>query len=395
LVLRLILRAEVVRRVTMSITSAVSQHPVAADAVAELSRALGDTAELYGVFVTNGYDLDAVGAAIEQWCGGRVFGCTSAGNIGPAGYALGGITAVAFTGGDLQARTVSIGPLTDVADAVDDAASALADLRPADRRPAESRDPTGRASFAVLLADSLTQNEDRLAATLSAVLGDVPMIGGCAGDDYASTGTAVYLDGRFVPDHATLTLVTTTTPFRLFRLQHHEHTDFVLVATDADPDRRVIHEFNGRPAATAYAHALGLTVDALTPAVLAAHPLMLRAGGSSWVRTVAALHLDGSFAVLAAVDRGDVLRVGNAVDVLGKVEATFAALHADLGPFAGVLAFDCVLRRVEFEEMGLDDRVGRVLAKNRVVGCSTNGELFNGMHMNQTLLGVAFGGGVG
>jgi hypothetical protein len=65
-------------------------------------------------------------------------------------------------------------------------------------------------------------------------------------------------------------------------------------------------------------------------------------------------------------------------------------VHADLGSLSGMLVFDCVLRRLECEQHGLTDRVGALLAAHRAVGFSTYGEQFNGMHMNQTLVAVAF-----
>lgn len=40
---------------------------------------------------------------------------------------------------------------------------------------------------------------------------------------------------------------------------------------------------------------------------------------------------------------------------------------------------------------GLKDRVGEVFCRNNTVGFSTYGEQFHGVHVNQTLTGVAFG----
>jgi hypothetical protein len=362
--------------------SAASHLPEGAAAVAEIADALGAHADLYTAFVSTGYDLDAVGQALKRHFGDRVVGCTSSGNIGPNGYDRTGICAAALTGGGLQARTITVGPLDDTATAVEQAGSALAGLR------AELGDGDG---FAILLTDGLTRNEDLLAANLMAALGDVPIVGGSAGDDLTFAHTAVYHDGKFLANTATVTLVRAEAPFRLLRLQHHETTDTILVATDVDADRRIIREFNGRPAAPAYAEAVGAELADIGPTTFSTHPLLLRAGGSSWIRSIAAVNDDGSLNMFARVDTGDVLWLGRPVGMLDKLAERFDAVGTELGSISAMLTFDCILRRLEFEERGLADEVGAFLAEHRAIGFSTYGEQFNGMHMNQTLVAVAFG----
>lgn len=363
-----------------AVASADSHQSDPVAAVAEIAAALGTEADLYAVFVAPGYDLDPVGRMLKHHFGDRVIACTSSGNIGPRGYDRTGICAVALTGG-LRVRTVTLGPLDDPPSAVERAAADLAELR--------SEVGDGE-SFAILLTDGLTRNEDLLAANLMAELGDVPIIGGSAGDDLTFQYTAVYHDGTFSPNLASVTLVYADAPFRLIRLQHHEATGTVLIATDVDPDRRVVRAFNGRPAAQAYAEAVGMRVDELNHTVYGKHPLLLNAAGSAWVRGIAATNPDGTLSMFARVDLGDVLRVGCPRGTLDKLEHQIAAVEAELGPISGMLAFDCVLRRLEFEEQQISERVGDFLAEHGVVGFSTYGEQFNGMHMNQTLVAVAF-----
>jgi hypothetical protein len=211
------------------VTSAVSGNPDASAAVAELARSLGDTAALFVVLVAPGYDLDAVATAVDGWCGDRVIGCTSSGNIGPHEYERTGICAIALSGGGLRTRTIRVDALADTSVEADQAGVDLSAMHGM---------WAGSDGFAILLVDGLNKREDRLVATLMATLGDVPIIGGSAGDDLTFSRTAVLCDGRFVDDGATLTMVTLDAPFQLFRLQHHEASDVILVATDAAPDLR-------------------------------------------------------------------------------------------------------------------------------------------------------------
>jgi hypothetical protein len=179
-------------------------------------------------------------------------------------------------------------------------------------------------------------------------------------------------------------------PFRLFRVQHHETTETVLVATDVDPDRRIVRAFNGRPAAQAYAEAVGIPWNQITPTTFSRHPLLLNAGGSSWIRSIAEIVADDFLRFFARVDVGDVLRLGRPEAMLEKLGARLDAVEAELGSIGGMLVFDCILRRLEFDSEGVTEQAGALLATHHASGFSTYGEQFNGMHMNQTLVAVAF-----
>jgi hypothetical protein len=365
----------------VAVRSAVSHHPEALHAVRDLADALGRTAELYVVFVAPGYDLAVVGPALRDAFGERVIGCTSAGNIGPDGYDPAGICGVALTGGGLSTRTVVLDPLDDPCAAVEDNGDAFAELR------AGLGDGDG---FAVLLTDGLRGNEDLLAARLMAAMGDVPLIGASAADDLTFRRTAVYHSGSFKENLATVTIVRSDAPFRLLRVQHHETTGTVLVATDVDADRRIVRAFNGRPAAQAYAEAVGMPLGEITPMTFSQHPLLLNAGGSSWVRSIAGITGHDFLRMLARVDVGDVLRLGRPEAMLEKLRSRLDTVAVELGSISGMLVFDCVLRRLEFENEGMAEQVGALLAAHHATGLSSYGEQFNGMHMNQTLVAVAF-----
>jgi hypothetical protein len=346
--------------------SATSHQPDALLAVGDVADALGRDADLYAVFVAPGYDLAVVGPALHQAFGERVIGCTSAGNIGPDGYEHAGICALALSGGGLCVRTIVLRPLDDPFALVDENGAAIAELRACIE---------GGDGFAILLTDGLGGNEDLLAANLMAALGDVPIIGASAGDDLTFHRTAVYHDGSFAANLATVAAVRLDAPFRLFRVQHHETTETVLVATDVDPDRRIVRAFNGRPAAQT---------------TFSRHPLLLNAGGSSWIRSIAEIVADDFLRFFARVDVGDVLRLGRPEAMLEKLGARLDAVEAELGSIGGMLVFDCILRRLEFDSEGVTEQAGALLATHHASGFSTYGEQFNGMHMNQTLVAVAF-----
>ena len=71
-----------------------SAKPVSAAAAAELRELIGgDEAGLAFVFASNHYDRDALADALRREFGAvAMIGCTTAGEIGPQGYADGGIS---------------------------------------------------------------------------------------------------------------------------------------------------------------------------------------------------------------------------------------------------------------------------------------------------------------
>ena len=82
-------------------------------------------------------------------------------------------------------------------------------------------------------------------------------------------------------------------------------------------------------------------------------------------------------------------------DMLGALEAAFAGLTADLGELQGMLVCDCILRNLEATREGHKEAYGEIFRRHHAVGFSTYGEQYAGVHINQTLTGIAIGGGEG
>jgi hypothetical protein len=66
-------------------------------------------------------------------------------------------------------------------------------------------------------------------------------------------------------------------------------------------------------------------------------------------------------------------------------------VRADIGPPQLVLGCDCILRKLEISQSSLTDRVGEMFMRNNAIGFNTYGEQFQGVHINQTLVGIAIG----
>jgi hypothetical protein len=369
------------------VAAAGSGHPDPAVALAEVAQQLDAAigpAQLYLVFVAVPYPLESLSRALTARWAGRVAACTSAGNLGGGSMYTDRLWVVALAGDPMEVLSIPIGPLDELP----------ARLPKVEIQVRHWRRRTGALNqFGLLMVDGLSRREELLADTLATMLDDIPLVGGSAGDDQELTHTAVFAGDRLVANHAVLTLVALAAPFSLFAVQHYLPGEHALVITDAAPDDRLVRTINGVPAAAALAQALGIPTAELTADLVGSHPLILRSAGEDWVRAVSRVLDDGSLEFFGAIRTGAVLRVGRAHQAAATLRGTFDALSESLGGLSGVLAFDCVLRRLEFERTGQREEIEDVLRDFEVSGFSTYGEQFNGLHLNQTMVGVAFGVG--
>jgi hypothetical protein len=336
------------------------------------------------LFAEPGVDFVDLAAALARAVKGvPTMACSSAGVITPDGLVENGVCGVALHASAFQA---SVAYIDDVdAFRVSEAAALVKDLR--GRVPSE--DP--KETFAFLMIDGLSVREEGVSSALFHALDGIQMFGGSAADGFAFERCQVLVGDRFVSGGAAVALVHSRLPFSVFKAHHVVATDTRMVVTGATPERRVVTEIDGEAAAAAYARALGVPVSALTPELCAEHPVAVRLGGTLFIRSVARVSPDGSLTFLCAVEEGLVLTLTRSGDLAGSLETTLHELTLRLGPLQAVLACDCILRRVEADAHGDRAALNRIWSRHRVVGFHTYGEQYNGMHVNQTFTGVAFG----
>lgn len=374
---------------TLSVKKGVSRQTDVRLAVAELRAAIEQPENRLVIFYcARSFDREllaaCINAAFPDVC---VIGCTTAGEITPEGYLGGTLTGVSFAGPDLDvaATAIALSPMDRMAagDAVDGLIRGMG-LR-------NGLPPNGTDTFAYVLADGMSMQEEALVSVTHSHLHGIELVGGSAGDDTEFGKTWVYWQGEFRREIAALALVRTGHPFKVFRTQHFVHSDKRMVVTRADPATRRVYEINGLPAAPEYARLIGLDVAELTPLVFATHPVVVRIGGQYFVRSVAYVMEDDSLQFFCAIDEGVVLTIAKGVDLVENLRNAFTDVRSSIGQPLVVLGCDCLLRRLEIQRDGIEDAVSRIFRDNEVVGFTTYGEQINAMHVNQTFTGIAIG----
>jgi len=371
-----------------------SQAPDARQAIAELHRLIGgpDIACVI-LFCSPQYDIDAIAAATREHFGDTpVFGCTTAGEIGPFGYINGGVCGIGFPREDFVVAATLIDDLAgfELSSTIERtrAAAAERDRAAAAAFPDSPITPKG---FALLLIDGLSVREEQVVSAVATTLGDTPLVGGSAGDDLNFRRTWILYDGRFVTNAAVLILIATRRRVSVFKTEHFLNTERKVVVTGANPAARIVTELNAEPAAFEYARMVGLTGENLSPRIFAAHPLMVRVGGLYHVRAIQKVNPDQSLTFFCAIDEGLVLTIARSVDVVHDLEDLFARIQTEVGEPDLIIGCDCVLRNIEIEAQQLKGTVSELFVRNGVIGFCTYGEQFHSMHVNQTFTGVAIG----
>lgn len=335
------------------------------------------------LFCSGDYDLEQLGRAIQRTIAAPVAACTSAGQIGAGGFERGGISGVSLHSNDLEMRPLLLSPLSlcqSQAVSLAREHASRAALRP------------GMRSFGLLMVDGFSLWEEYVAAALYESLGNVPVVGGSAAAPSGRFEAAVYHGGRFLKGAAVLALFDTSSlSFASFAAQHFVPSQKKLVITLADPERRIVYEINGEPAAQSYAEALGVSQAELDERHFACHPLLLDLGEQQLPRAIRACNADGSFTMACAIEEGLVVSLADSIDPVAALEGALDQVSERVPNPAALLVFDSVQRRLELEARGLDEQVGALLARHGAVGGSGYGEQLGPLHTSHTLIGMALG----
>ena len=163
------------------------------------------------------------------------------------------------------------------------------------------------------------------------------------------------------------------------------------MVTKADPVHRIVNEINGYSAVQEYARIVNTSVEKLDASQFSATPFVIRINGVDYVRSIQKSNPDGSLTFYCAIDNGLVFMAAHGINLIKNLEQTFQEIQSTLGKPQLILACDCILRNLEIQRNGWKKEIEKIFKNNNVVGFSTYGEQFKGIHINQTITGLAIG----
>jgi hypothetical protein len=220
----------------------------------------------------------------------------------------------------------------------------------------------------------------------------LPFVGGSAADELKFERTLVSCDERMSADGLVLLVLRMAVPFFYDHFVHYKPTEASAVVTRAEPNRRIVWEMDGKPAAARYAELLGLrAASELSHSHFARNPLGVVIGDSVYARSPNAIVEGTGLQFYCFIEAGTKVTLLKQGDILADARAAVERAREYLpGAIRGALLFNCVLRYLEMKEDGKVDAFNESFAGFPFAGFNTYGEeLFT--HHNQTLTALFMG----
>jgi hypothetical protein len=362
----------------VSIKTAYSTEENHERAVERIKEEMGDLdPRLMLYFASTKYDPEKISRAMkEAFPSADTFGCTTAGEI--------------VTGKMLKGSVVAMG--------MDEDAVADIDLQIVDDIGGEPEVGKAFAGFerhflenlltmsihnyvGIILIDGLRMAEERIMDSIGD-LTNVFFIGASAGDDLKFAQTHVFANGKAYTNAALLALIKPKKGFDFLKVQSFKPLKTKLTATKVSEKERMVVEFNDKPAALAYAEAVGAeNLDKVSEHFMT-NPVGLYIGDEPYVRSPQRIQ-DQNMIFYCNVLEGMELSVLEATDIVTDTKQAIEEKLKRMNHVSGIVNFHCILRTLELEQKGMTESYGRLFSNIPTIGFSTYGEEFIG-HINQT-----------
>lgn len=238
----------------------------------------------------------------------------------------------------------------------------------------------------IILTDGLSGAEERIMDRVGD-LTNVLFVGASAGDDLKFSKTWVYAQGEAYTDAALLILLKPAVPFGFIKTQSFVPRQTRLVPTKVDEPARQVIEFNGIPAAEAYAKAIGISKEELENRFMV-NPVGLMINDEPFVRSPQRLNGE-AMVFYCKISEGMELSLLESLDIISDTKAAVEKKWAEMGGLSGIINFHCILRTLELERKNITEDYAKIFEKIPTIGFSTYGEAFLG-HINQTATMLVF-----
>lgn len=364
----------------MSVHYAYSTKPDPFVAAEDLKNSLsGIEPVMILFFASSYYRPEPISEAMQNaFPGATVIGCSTAGEIVSGHMLKNSVVAMAFDKGTIKQVSVDTIPLGDP----QEVEPVLKRLAGSFGKEPLTLDPSRYVGL--IIFDGLSGAEE---VTMERIgdMTNIQVIGGSAGDDLAFSRTQVYLNGRSYSNAAVLAILEPHKQFDLIKTQSFSCYGKKLTPTKTDPVKRRVLEFNGRPAASAYGEAIGVTANKVAEMFMK-HPVGLMADDEPFVRSPQKTEGEG-IDFYCQVHEGVELDVLVSGDIISDTKK--AIDEKDPSKIEALINFNCILRTLQLEHEGKTKDYGEIFSGIPTIGFSTYGEEYIG-HMNQTATMLVF-----
>jgi len=252
-------------------------------------------------------------------------------------------------------------------------------------------DLNSKEHFCLSFFDGLSKREEPIIAAMASELGNIPLLGGSAGDDLKFESTYVIANAKAYQNAAVFVLAESKLPFKAVKYQHFIPGDVDTIITKADVSKRIVYHLDGMPAAERYAQLLHRSVEDLNTQIFSEHPLIYQYQQECYVRSISQLGENNSLIFYCAIEEGMILNLCSHQNMVQQFNNALQKLSEPSNNIELILIFNCILRQLESKStdclQGMASEVG-VMSKH-VIGFDTYGEQWQGLHINQTMVALA------
>ncbi len=365
----------------MSYQTAHSKKPETASAVEEIKKELAGSVDpsLVVYFVSPAHSAEEVSRLMaEAFPSAQTVGCTTAGEMVSDKMLTDSIVAMAC-GKDSIPRLKSV-VLENIKEDKQAVTKAFKSIGNYFNIPASQISPSRYVGM--LLIDGQSKCEEYINDQIGN-LTNVIFVGGSAATTNDANNTYIFVNGKTYTDAAVLVLMEPTNGFAFLKTQSMTLTDKKLVPTKVDEANRIVYEFDGKPAAQAYAEALGVPQSKL-PEYFTTNPLALVYDAKNYfVRDPHCIEANGAMSFFCSVKEGMELTILQAGDILVDTRRDLEKARFNNRDLSAIIEFNCMSRVAELNEKHQDREYAALFKSIPTIGFATYGESYIG-HMNQT-----------
>jgi len=378
----------------MQVYSGNSSHSETVSAIDEATASwpapLDFSPDMIFVFHSTAQNGNEVAAELgRRFPTAQVAGCSTAGEWFDGEYHKGSLAITAIASSDIRWSIQVVESLDGFSD---DSAREVFDSLLC-RLGLDISDLTPKRHFCIGLIDGVAGVDGSAVGEMGNVLGNVPFIGGMAGDDLRFEQTHVIGNGKAYVGGAVFILADSDVPFQQLKHQHFVPGKLDVVITAANQAERRVLRLDGLPAAERYAELIGCRVEELDFQTFSEHPLIYRYGNDVYVRTVYRADSDGSLVFYCCIEEGMVLNLCEHRNMTDELRREMAALSQHCQQIQLLFVCNCSFRSLEASGKNLNQGLSEITGSvaEHVIGFDTYGELWNGIHINQTMVALALG----
>jgi len=237
------------------------------------------------------------------------------------------------------------------------------------------------------LMDGMSLAEEKVLDKLGDIT-NVMFIGGSAGDNLEFKETHIHAEGKAYTKAGVFVLMKSKVPFDVVKTQSFDVVNRPVKVTKADPDNRIVYEFDGRPALEVYKEIFGIEKDEDVQSKFFDNQFGLVVGDEVYVRCPRQVMEDGSLAFYASILEGTEIYPLRATNIVEETKHYLQNKGLSKDNVLGYVNFQCVVRCVTLKGNNEAEKYTN-LFDFPMIGFSTYGEAYFG-HVNATDTAVVF-----